>query len=139
MIEHKYNENVILVSDHALERLNSRLRWPVSLYMDIISNICISNWNRISVVGKEFCLVKFGVRWVFAFRSEHTVVLKTVTLLENKNNIHRRLFNLATQYAKERSFLQRNKLKKKIEVLLREEGIIFYVEYGRSVKRIEGE
>ena len=136
MLELKRNERVILISDHALERLDSRLRWPVILYEDIIKGVCFSHWDKLLDSGaSEFRLIKFGVEWVFAFRSFNTMVLKTVVPLRHgrRNN---KLFALATQYAKERSFLQQNKIKNQINVLLAVEGICIYIEYGRSVKRL---
>jgi len=139
MLELKRDGQVILISDHALERLDSRLRWPVILYEDIIKGICFSYWDKLLDSGaSEFHIIKFGVEWVFAFRSFNTIVLKTVIPLKHhrRKNFHKKLFILATQYAKERSFLQQNKIKNQINVLLAVEGICIYIKYGRSVKRL---
>jgi hypothetical protein len=133
----RQGERVILISNHAVERLTTRLRWPFSLYKDAFKNICFEYWDKLwKLKPDKFFIVKWGVKWIFTFENENMIVLKTVHHYNKGNEIHRELASLMNSYSKERSFLQKNKIKKRIVTLSQQEGNCVFARIGRDIKRV---
>jgi len=119
-------ERIILISDHAIDRIGQRLGWSMKLCSAIISEACFEAWDVL--MGEklqDFYLISKGVKWGLSIQGEKTLILTTVVLYK-KSSSQNRLRRLITKYITTVSFLQRNKLRKEIFQLSREIPTYFF-------------
>lgn len=84
------NNNSILITSHAQQRMQERLTYQEKAKKFFITHLCFSYWNYLlSNAPKCFHIEYKGVRWIFEVNSSDNIVLVTVivNMYPNSKNI----------------------------------------------------